>query len=87
VRQGSRSDTGEADGQLLDERYAADRGRMQRKLDEAESRIERLEHEIERLRSSASMRVGRTVVDAGRSPRSALRLPLELYRIWRRRPR
>jgi hypothetical protein len=87
VGRAPRSAAGEPDGPLSDERYAAERGRMQRKLDEREARIQQLEREAERLKASASMQVGRTVVDAGRSPRSAVRLPLALYRIWRRRPR
>ncbi len=65
-------------------RFAQERAQMQRRLDKAEARIRQLEVQLARQDASTSMRVGRTMVGAVRSPRAAVRLPIDLYAIWRK---
>jgi hypothetical protein len=62
-----------------------ERLRWQRQIDERDARIRKLETTVDRLERSGSLRVGRLLVVAGRSPRSAVRLPIDLFRLWRTR--
>jgi hypothetical protein len=66
-------------------RYEADRARLQRRLEAAELRASQLEAKIDDIEHSTSLEVGRRVVDAARSPKAAIRLPIDLVRAWRRR--
>ena len=65
--------------------FALERTKMQRQLEQREATIGTLEAQIVRLQESTSMRVGRTMIGAARSPRAAIRLPLDLLGIWRKR--
>ena len=66
-------------------RYEADRARLQRRLEASELRASQLEAKIDDIEQSTSLEVGRRVVDAARSPKAAVRLPIDLVRAWRRR--
>ncbi len=67
------------------ERSALERRRLQRRMEAAEVTIEQLEAKIAALEGSTSLEVGRVVVGATRSPKAAVRLPIDLVRAWRRR--
>lgn len=78
-----RSTAAGSGGDVPGERFTQEYVRTQRQL---EANVQRLEAQLVRQEESTSMRVGRTMVGAARSPRAAVRLPLDLFRIWRKRP-
>ncbi|MFE4666679.1 hypothetical protein ACFRI7_17785 [Streptomyces sp. NPDC056716] len=73
----------------LAERLAAaerDKARLSGALRGARDRVEVLQARVAMLEGSTSLRVGRALVSAARSPqRGASRLPKELYGLWRGR--
>ncbi|MEV7283778.1 hypothetical protein AB0O01_04285 [Streptomyces sp. NPDC093252] len=79
--------TGAADG--LAERLAAaerERAQLSAALRGARDRVEVLQARVAMLEGSTSLRVGKALVSAARSPkRGATRLPKELYGLWRTR--
>jgi hypothetical protein len=58
---------------------------MDQRLKERDVRIRDLERRIARNESSSSFKLGGTLVRAAKSPRALVRLPADLYRIWRDR--
>lgn len=70
---------------LGQERLGQERLRWQRQISERDARVQRLETTVAHLERSGSLQIGRLLVRAGRSPRLALRLPIDLFRIWRKR--
>jgi hypothetical protein len=66
-------------------RVRQERARWERQMGERDAQIQRLEARFAHLEGSGSLRVGRMIVSAGRSPALAARLPVDLYRIWRKR--
>ena len=76
---------GRADGSgsLYQGGFDAYRSRLEGQLRERDARIGVLETEIARYERSGALRLGRVLVEAGRSPRALARLPLDLVRIWR----
>ena len=54
-------------------------------LDEAEHRAWKMERELRETRASTSFRLGRSIVSAAKRPRRILRLPAELWRLYRSR--
>jgi hypothetical protein len=66
-------------------RVGQERLRWQRQISERDAQIQRLEATIAHLEGSGSLRLGRTIASAGRSPTRAVRLPIDLFRIWRKR--
>ncbi|MDL4776060.1 MULTISPECIES: hypothetical protein [Thermomonosporaceae] len=60
--------------------------RLRAALRERESRVEELERRLDALETSTTLQFGRLVAGAARSPRRrGVRLPRELYRLWRKR--
>ncbi|MFB9838166.1 hypothetical protein ACFFNX_38980, partial [Actinoallomurus acaciae] len=60
--------------------------RLKAALADREARVRILESRVAALEESTSLRVGRAVTDAARSPgKGVVRLPRELYRMWRHR--
>jgi hypothetical protein len=60
--------------------------RLKAALADREARVRILEARVAALESSTSLRVGRAVTDAARQPgKGVVRLPKELYRMWRHR--
>jgi hypothetical protein len=70
-----------------DVRFAfEERTRLRRQLGERDATILKLKTQLGRVERSTSLRLGQILVGAAKSPRAALRLPADLYRIWRKRP-
>jgi hypothetical protein len=61
------------------------RSQLAEQLKERDTQVSRLKARIATMERSSSLRLGRALVGAARSPRALLRLPLDLYRIWRSR--
>ncbi len=80
-----RRDGGSLAGEPGHGQVGQERVRWQRQLNERDARIQRLEAMVAHLEDSGSLRVGRMIVSAGRSPALAVRLPIDLYRVWRKR--
>ncbi|WP_131737859.1 hypothetical protein [Actinomadura roseirufa] len=60
--------------------------RLRATLRERESRVEELERRLAALETSTTLQFGRLVAGAARNPRRrGVRLPKELYRLWRKR--
>ncbi|GAA4515634.1 hypothetical protein GCM10023191_085680 [Actinoallomurus oryzae] len=60
--------------------------RLKAALADREARVRILEARVAALEASTSLRVGRAVTDAARRPgKGVVRLPRELYRMWRHR--
>ncbi|GAA2128013.1 hypothetical protein [Actinomadura napierensis] len=60
--------------------------RLRAALRERESRVQELERRLEALETSMALQFGRLVASAARNPRRrGVRLPKELYRLWRKR--
>ncbi|GLY76898.1 hypothetical protein [Actinoallomurus iriomotensis] len=60
--------------------------RLKAALADRDARVRILEARVAALEESTSLRVGRAVTDAARSPgKGVVRLPRELYRMWRHR--
>ncbi|MEU9335732.1 hypothetical protein AB0D49_21540 [Streptomyces sp. NPDC048290] len=76
-------------GDSLAERLAAaerEKGRLSAALRGARDRVDVLQARVAMLEGSTSLRVGKALVSAARSPkRGATRLPRELYGLWRGR--
>jgi hypothetical protein len=85
VASGMRKDGDRSAGENSQGQADQERVRWQRQINERDARIQRLEAAVAHLEDSGSLRVGRAIVSAGRSPVLAARLPIDLYRIWRRR--
>jgi hypothetical protein len=66
-------------------RFEEYRAQTEAALKERDSRISKLETKLANLDSSSSLKLGRTLVGAARSPRGLVRLPIDLVRIWRGR--
>ncbi|MFL6054118.1 MAG: hypothetical protein ACJ72W_14545 [Actinoallomurus sp.] len=60
--------------------------RLKAALADREARVQILEARVAALEGSTSLKVGRAVTDAARSPgKGVVQLPRELYRMWRHR--
>ncbi|MFC6885876.1 MULTISPECIES: hypothetical protein [Actinomadura] len=60
--------------------------RLRATLRERESRVQELERRLDALETSTTLQFGRLVAGAARNPkRRGVRLPRELYRLWRKR--
>ncbi|MFD0685371.1 hypothetical protein [Actinomadura fibrosa] len=60
--------------------------RLRAVLRERESRVQELERRLDALETSTTLQFGRLVAGAARNPRRrGVRLPKELYRLWRKR--
>ncbi|TDD82372.1 hypothetical protein [Actinomadura rubrisoli] len=60
--------------------------RLRATLRERESRVQELERRLDALETSTTLQFGRLVAGAARNPRRrGVRLPKELYRLWRKR--
>jgi hypothetical protein len=71
----------------MSQRQEAEPAAGARRIAELEAELGRATRRIESLEASTSLRVGRLIVDAARSPGAAVRLPLDLLRLARRRGR
>ena len=72
-------------GGMDQQRFDAYHLQMDQRLKERDVRIRDLERRIARNESSSSFKLGGTLVRAAKSPRALVRLPADLYRIWRDR--
>ncbi|MFJ4687953.1 hypothetical protein [Streptomyces sp. NPDC088789] len=85
----SEATRGDGHGDGLAERLAAaerEKAQLSAALRGARDRVEVLQARVTMLEGSTSLRVGRALVSAARSPkRGATRLPRELYGLWRGR--
>jgi hypothetical protein len=59
--------------------------RLRALLRERQGRIQELERRIIALETSTAVQAGRLVAGAARNPRRGVRLPRELYRLWKKR--
>ncbi|WP_067453835.1 hypothetical protein [Actinomadura macra] len=60
--------------------------RLRATLRERESRVQELERRLDALETSTTLQFGRLVAGAARNPRRrGVKLPKELYRLWRKR--
>jgi hypothetical protein len=66
-------------------RFEEYRTQTEAALKERDGRISKLETKLANLTSSSSLKLGRTLVGAAKSPRGLIRLPVDLVRIWRGR--
>ena len=67
------------------DRVRAETARLRIRVREAESRAERAERALARVQASTSLRLGRRLVQAAKSPRTSATLPRDLWRMWRLR--
>lgn len=67
------------------DRVRSETARMRMELRAAQERAERAERQLARVENSTSMRVGRRMVEAAKSPRSSATLPRDVWRMWKLR--
>ena len=83
LRAAVRDDTATVDQQ----RFDSYRHQMETRLKDRDRQIQRLEARVASYERSGAYRLGRVLTRAGRSPRALVRLPVDLYGIWRTRRR
>lgn len=75
----------ESPDETAERRLGLGRAQAERQIKERDARIAALEKRVKALESSTSYRIGGTFVRAAKSPRGLIRLPVDLWRIWRGR--
>jgi hypothetical protein len=84
-RRNLRATLGDTSRGVDQRRFNAYRAEADMQLKDRDKRIHALEAKVANLETSSSLKVGRTLVGAARSPRALVRLPVSLFRIWRTR--
>jgi hypothetical protein len=74
-------------GTAVHRESTAYRIRLEREVKERDARIAKLKARVTELETSTSYKVGRTLIRSTRSPGAFLRLPMDMYRLWRTRGR
>ncbi|MCX6421778.1 MAG: hypothetical protein NT180_05355 [Actinobacteria bacterium] len=67
------------------DRVRSETARMRMELRAAHDRADRAERQLARIENSTSMRVGRRMVEAAKSPKSSATLPRDVWRMWKLR--